>query len=137
MPLVEKLFGTYGFDVQLTILVDEDAEAAAARRHGVLPTELPTLSIWISRADLEEEYVRALGAARVWAALDASTLFTENTLNSVVPTGSNGTYTDNDVAQFCRSKKVEAAIVVAGLLDEFTARAINSVESVLTAVEVL
>lgn len=136
MPLVEKLFGPNGFDVKLTILLDEDAEVAAAKRHGVAAADLTTKSIWISRGDLEDEYVRALGAAQVWAALDASTLFSPNQLNSAAPSGAGGSYTDADVAEICRANKVEAAIVVSGILTDATARAISSVENVLTEVAV-
>lgn len=136
MPLVEKLFGTTGFDVTLSILVDEDAEAAAAKRHGVPPTDLPSKSIWISRADLEAEYVRAIGSAQVWDALRVSKLFSQNQLKLVVPSGPQKSYTDADVAQFCRSHKVEAAIVVAGVMTAASARAMKSVESVLTEVTV-
>jgi putative ATP-dependent endonuclease of OLD family len=132
MPLVEKLFGATGFDVPLGILVDEDAEAASAKRHGVTAADLFTKSIWISRKDLEAEYVRALGSGTVWGALDASTLFTANQLAVCVPSGPGGTYEEAEVAEFCRSHKVEAAVVVAGLLTDTTARAITSVEIVLS-----
>lgn len=131
IPLVEKLFGATGFDVPLGILVDEDAEVASAKRHGVAPADLPTKSIWISRKDLEAEYVRALTPEVVWTALDASSLFTANQLARCVPSGPGGTYQEAEVAEFCRSHKVEAAVVVAGLLSDVTARAITSVDDVL------
>lgn len=131
MPLVEKLFGATGFNVQLSIVVDEDAEVAAATRHGVAATDLPSKSIWISRVDLEDEYVRAIGALHVWTALDASTLFSTNQMAKCVPSGPGGTYQVAEVAAFCRKYKVEAAIVVAGILTETTARAITSIDSAL------
>ena len=131
MPLVEKLFGQAGFNVPVGILVDEDAETASAKRHGVAAADLPTKSIWISRKDLEIEYVRALGPGTVWTALDASSLFTANQLALCVPSGPGGSYEEPEVAEFCRSHKVEAAVVVAGLLTDATARAITSVESIL------
>lgn len=131
MPLVEKLFGQAGFNVPVGILVDEDAETASAKRHGVAAADLPTKSIWISRKDLEGEYVRALGPETVWTALDASSLFTANQLALCTPSGPGGSYGEAEVAEFCRSHKVEAAIVVAGLLTDATARAITSVESIL------
>ncbi|MFD2839743.1 ATP-dependent endonuclease [Populibacterium corticicola] len=131
MSLVEKLFGAAGFNVPLSILVDEDAETAAARRHGIPTADLPTRSIWISRTDLEDEYVRALGAAQVWEAFSSSTLFSARQLSKVSPSGPDGALTTQDVAAFCRNNKVEAALVVAEFLTEETARAIASVESVL------
>lgn len=132
MPLVEKLFGSRGFNVPVGILVDEDAEAASAKRHGVSAADLPSRSIWISRKDLEAEYVRALSPGAVWTALSASSLFTTNQLALCVPSGPGGTYEEAEVADFCRSHKVEAAVVVAGLLTDATARGITSVESVLS-----
>ena len=42
---------------------------------------------------------------------------------------------DADVASFCRSYKVNAALVAVSLVDEATARAIRSVEGMLAQVE--
>lgn len=131
MPSVEKLFGTTGFQVPLSQLVDEDAEASTAKRLGVAAADLPGESVWVSRTDLEDEYVRALGSSSVWAALSSSTMFSVNQLRTCTPSGPGGAYSDKDVADFCRRYKVEAAIVVAGILTEATARTINSVENIL------
>lgn len=131
MPSVEKLFGSTGFHVPLAQLVDEDAEASTAKRLGVNAVDLPSQSVWVSRIDLEEEYVRALGVPAVWAALNASTMFSLNQLNTCSASGPGGTYTDEDITSFCRRYKVEAAIVVAGILTEATARTIASVENIL------
>jgi len=132
MPAVEKLFGATGFGVPVSQLVDEDAEASTAKRLGITATDLPNHSIWVSRTDLEDEYVRAIGASSVWTALRASTMFSSNQLNNCVPTGAGDTYTDGDVSGFCRKYKVEAAIVVAGILTTETAKKISSIESLLT-----
>jgi len=131
MPSVEKLFGTTGFRVPLSQLVDEDAETSTAKRLGVAAADLPSHSVWVSRIDLEDEYVRAIGASAVWAALDASTMITSNQLRACTASGAGGAYTDADVAGFCRRYKVEAAIVIAGMLTESTARAITSIENIL------
>jgi putative ATP-dependent endonuclease of OLD family len=131
IPAVEKLFGRSGFDVPLFQLVDEDFEAATARRLGVAISVLPQQSVWVSRVDLEEEYVRAVGAPAVWSAISASSMFSRNQLSHCSPTGASGTYTVADVGTFCRSHKVEAAIVVASLLTDALARSIASVESLL------
>lgn len=131
MPSVEKLFGLTGFRVPLSQLVDEDAEADTAKRFGVDAAVLPDHSVWVSRIDLEDEYVRALGASTIWAAFGASTMFTSTQLRMWPANGPGGTYTESDVAGFCRKRKVEAAIVVAGILTEATAQAIKSIESIL------
>lgn len=131
MPSVEKLFGLTGFRVPLSQLVDEDAEASTAKRLGVKASDLPAQSVWVSRIDLEEEYVRAVGASTVWAALSASTMFSSNQLKNCTPSGAGGAFTDADVAGFCRRFKVEAAIVVASILTETMARSITSIENTL------
>lgn len=132
MPAVEKLFGTTGFGVPLSQLVDADAEASTAKRLGVATADLPQHSIWVSRADLEDEYVQAIGASAVWAALNVSSLFSANQLSHCVPSGNGGVHTDADIAAFCRKHKVEAAIVAATLLTDASARNISSIESLLT-----
>lgn len=131
MPSVEKLFGSTGFRVPLSQLVDEDAEASTAKRLGTNAADLPDHSVWVSRTDLEDEYVRAIGASTVWAALGASTMFTSNQLKTCPASGPSGAHTDADVARFCRRYKVEAAIVVAGMLTKRTAAAITSIENIL------
>lgn len=131
MPSVEKLFGGDGFRVPMSQLIDEDAEISTAKRLGINASDLPNHSIWVSRVDLEDEYVRAVGAAKVWTALGASTMFTSNQLKMWPSTGSGGIYTDSDVAGFCRKHKVEAAIVVAGALTDATAKSIVSIEKIL------
>ncbi|MGJ8720854.1 MAG: ATP-dependent nuclease [Salinibacterium amurskyense] len=131
MPSVEKLFGPTGFRVPLSQLVDEDAEASTAKRLGTNVADLPDHSVWVSRIDLEDEYVRAIGASAVWAALGASTMFTPNQLKTCTASGPSGAHTDSEVARFCRRYKVEAAIVVAGILTKRTAAAITSIENIL------
>jgi putative ATP-dependent endonuclease of OLD family len=131
MPSVEKLFGNSGFRVPLSQLVDEDAEADTAKRLGVDAADLPNHSVWVSRIDLEDEYVRAIGASTIWTALGASTMFTSNQLKAHTASGPGGTHTDSDVATFCRKRKVEAAIVVAGIMTETTAQLITSIENIL------
>lgn len=134
LPSVEKLFGSRGFDVPLSQLIDEDAEAETAIRKGLSSTDLQSHSIWVSRTDLEEEYVRAVGAANVWAALTASSMFSSNQLANCTPTGKGSTYTIEDVAIFCRKHKVEAAIVIAEVLTKPSASSIASIDGLLAEV---
>jgi putative ATP-dependent endonuclease of OLD family len=107
MKSVIKLFGTNGFDIPLALLIDLDAKTDTAKVLAVHEDDLEQSSVWISDPDLEAEYVAALGADRVWAALSASHLFNQNELKS--------------------------AMVVATLLDETAARKISSIEKLLTA----
>lgn len=136
MGAVEKLFGPTGFKIPISMLIDEDAEGATASKLGVPTVDLNRHSVWVSRADLEDEYVNALGAAVVWPALQASSLFNTNELANCQPTGPGSTYLDRDVAAFCRRKKskVKAAMVVAPLLDPVTASRIASIDGLLNEI---
>ena len=135
MGAINTLFGSDGFNVPLSMLIDADAETDTATKLGVLPADLNSNCVWVSRADLEDEYVAAIGAASLQAALAASTLFKPNQLRRLTATGPGGTFTDADLASFCRLYKVNAALVAVSLLDEATARAIASIDGMLTQVE--
>ncbi|GAA4698205.1 hypothetical protein GCM10025781_15350 [Kocuria gwangalliensis] len=135
MGAINTLFGPNGFDVPLSMLIDADAEADTATKLGVQPADLNDNFVWVSRADLEDEYVAAIGAASLQAALTASTLFKPNQLRRLMATGPGGTFTRADVASFCRLYKVNAALVAVSVLDESAARAISSIDGMLTQVE--
>lgn len=136
MGAVEKLFGPMGFRIPISMLVDADAEAATANKIGVDVTDLNQHSVWVSRSDLEDEYVAALGASRVWTALQGSSLFNNNELKNCQPTGPEGAYLESDVAAFCRRKKskVKAAMVVSPLLDIVSAPKVTSVNDLLNEI---
>ena len=135
MGPINTLFGPNGFNVPISMLIDADAEAGTAKKLGVQPADLNSNFVWVSRADLEDEYVAAIGAARLQAALSASTLFKPNQLQKLTATGVGATFTDADVASFCRSHKVNAALVAVSLLDEAGARSIASIEGMLAQAE--
>jgi putative ATP-dependent endonuclease of OLD family len=134
MGAIWQLFGPDGFHVPMSLLIDRDAVADTARKLGVAEADLNTRSVWISDRDLEEEYTTAIGADTLWQAINASGLFSKNELANCQGTGPSGARTSDDVASFCRFKstyKARAAMVVAGLLDEATARKIKSVDGLL------
>ena len=138
MGAIVKLFGSTGFDVPMSMLIDKDATAATAGKLGVLEADLEQHGVKVSDPDLEGEYVDALGADVVWAAIAASTLFSNNERANCATSGAGGTRTAEDVADFCRRKKngykVRAAMVVAPLLTDVTARQVASVERLLTEI---
>lgn len=136
MGAVEKLFGLAGFNIPISMLIDADAAAATASKLGIPVCDLPNHSVWVSGADLEDEYVKALGAAVVWAGLQASSLFNASELANCQPTGTGGAFLNADVATFCRRKrsKVKAAMVVAPLLDAATASLVTSIDLLLTEI---
>lgn len=141
MGAIIKLFGKSGFDIPMSMLIDADATKDTATKLGVTEAELSKHSVWVSTPDLEGEYVAALGAEAVWAALEASPLFSSNERASCALSGPGGTRTAEDVADFCRRKnknyKVRAAMVVAPLLDETTASSIVSIETLLNAITLI
>lgn len=135
MGAISTLFGPNGFDVPLSMLIDADAEIETAAKLGVEPADLNANFVWVSRADLEDEYVTAIGASQLQVALASSTLFKPNQLRGLKATGPGGAFTEADVANFCRSYKVNAALVAVSLLDEPAARAIASIEGLLNQIE--
>lgn len=135
MGAINTLFGADGFNVPISMLIDEDAETKVSKKLGVDPADFNANRVWVSRIDLEDEYVRAIGADNMHAALATSSLYTQNQLKLLVPTGPGGAFTDEDVATFCRKEKVIAAMIVASLLDEAAVRSIASVEGMLAQIE--
>lgn len=138
MGAILKLFGTDGFNIPLSLLIDRDAAAATAEKLGVDQADLPAHHVWVSEPDLEAEYVSALGAEAVWAAIDASSLFSGNERRNCEQSGPGGSRTAEDVAAFCRRKgkgyKVRAAMVVGPMLTEANASSISSVNNLLNHV---
>ncbi|TQK69909.1 ATP-dependent endonuclease [Nocardioides sp. SLBN-35] len=140
MGPVIKIFGPSGFDIPMSLLIDADAKGYTASKLGVAVADLHLRSTWVSDPDLEAECVAALGAGTVWTAIEHSTLFTDNERANCTATGAGGTRTADDVAAFCRSTskhKVRAALVVAPLVGEAEARAIASIEKLLTEIELI
>ena len=85
-----KLFGTGGFNIPMSILIDKDAEVSTANTLGINVADLNAHSVWVSDPDLEAEYVAALGAADVWSALQTSGLFSANQLATCATNGAGG-----------------------------------------------
>lgn len=134
MGSLDKLFGENGFNVPISILIDADAENTVAKQLGVPSSELSHRSVWVSRNDLEDEYVRALGADTVWEALQSSGRFSRNELRNCASSGVGGKHTEDDVSAFCRRKatyKVNAALSCLPLFTEKNASQVSSIESLL------
>ncbi|MBP5802727.1 AAA family ATPase [Microbacterium maritypicum] len=133
---IAKLFGATGFKLSVSRLIDLDAEKTIASALGIAASDLRANSVFVSQRDLEDEYVRALGGPNVHAALLSGGHFSTNEMANCVPTGAGGTYTDNDVATFCRvnKRKVRAALSVLPILTKANASAITSVDELLTEI---
>lgn len=136
---VLALFGANGFNVPMTILIDEDARAATAAKFGVAEADLDSVNVFVCSRDLEDEYTNALGANRTWTAVSASGLFNANELANC-PAPSDGTdRSAADVAAFCRRDKykVRASIAVAAAMTAAEAAALPTVGDVLTRLATL
>lgn len=128
-----KLFGSDGFQIPMSILIDRDAATTTSTTLGINVADLNAHSVWVSDPDLEAEYVAALGETQVWAALNSSGLFSPNQLATCATTGAGGTPASADLEEFCRKKKykVFAAMSVLPLLSVTNASAISSVSYLL------
>ena len=138
MKVVWKLFGENGFNVPLSLLIDQDAVDRTANNIGVAQRNFSEHSIWISERDLEEEYVKALDESLLWTTMQHNGAFSRNELKNVKCSGENGAPTKDDIAVFLRSKskyKTQGAIVVASLLDMPSASRIKSIMDLLNDIE--
>ena len=136
MDAIVKLFSTDGFQVPLSLLIDEDARTETAVSLGVLPADVEQHGVFVSAADLEAEYVAALGATDAWSAIWNSGHFSPNILNNCGRSGPGDTPTEADLRDFCgRPKyKVKAAMAIAAAMDATSAAKIKSVEALLTEI---
>ncbi|MCU1699426.1 MAG: hypothetical protein JWR34_5489 [Mycobacterium sp.] len=136
MRPIYTLFGPNGFDIPMSRLIDVDAAEETAEDLGVDKADLQSRSVWVSEADLEDEYVAAISPDRMWNALSISSLFSPNELSNAGASTRTSTATGEDVAAFCRAKryKVRAAIVASSILDEAASRAITSIDNLLNEV---
>jgi putative ATP-dependent endonuclease of OLD family len=101
-----KVFGSAGFDIPMSILIDKDAEGTTATTLGINVTDLNANSVWVSDPDLEAEYVAALGATQVWSALQASGLLSANQLATCATNGAGGVPNGADLQEFCGSSQL-------------------------------
>lgn len=133
------LFGNSGFQVPLTVLIDEDARDATAQTMGIPPWDLESgapYPVFVSAKDLEDEYVRALTPAAVSAALQASDLWRHGQLQPLRDAGAGPEHAV--VSAFCRNKrnKVLASIAVADMLSTTSAPGIDSIRRLIESLHV-
>lgn len=133
---IAKLFGPSGFDLKISRLIDLDAQATTEAATGIAVAAFSSSSVWVSNVDLEAEYVQALGASDVLAALQRSGQFSRNELQNCAPSGAGGTYTEADVSAFCRRSKykIRAALAILPILTRENAGRITSIDGLLAEV---
>lgn len=137
MGVIWKLFGKDGFKVPISLLIDQDAVDKTENSTGVKECDFSKNSIWISKKDLEEEYVNAFDTRRLWEAMKRGDSFSKNEIVNVKCNGGDDTPTEDDIADFLRRKKYKArgAIMAVTLLDETTASRIKSIMDLLNDIE--
>lgn len=133
MPHVMEIFGDNGFGMQVSILIDEDAEEKMAEALGVAAKDLTSKSVFVSRVDLEDEYVSAIGVDELWKALGKSSLLTSNMLKTCNTESGSSVPNEAELAAFCRQKKnkIACAVVACELLNSSSAARVTSVVEVL------
>ena len=134
MQHVLDIFGENGFGLKVNILIDEDDGRnleKLANRLEVTVDNLAEKSVFVSRKDLEDEYVSAIGADRLWSAMSDSSLFTRNMLSNCKIASGASVPNEQDLAEYCRSNKIISAVVACGTFDKETAEKVSSVAEVL------
>ena len=138
MRVVESIFGGGGFNIPLFELVDEDNREDIAARVGADPTDLADLAahhVFISCNDLEDEYVRAIGAKELWEKIKALKTFSKTAMRQC-RRGPDGSPSEADLAEFIRvrtSRKIPSALVAASLINAENAPEVQSVTRLLKA----
>ena len=141
MRVVESIFGSGGFNIPLFELVDNDNRDDIARRVGADSADIADLAahhVFVSCYDLEDEYVRAIGAKRLWEKIRAMKIFSRTEMRQCKK-DPDGNPTDRNLAQFIRektSRKIPAALLAASLIDANNAPKVLSVARLLEALTI-
>ncbi|MBM6622128.1 ATP-dependent endonuclease [Arthrobacter sp. JSM 101049] len=136
---IRALFGPSGFEIPTRVLIDRDAVSKAAPEFGVAAEALEddgaleAKGVFVSQCDLEDEYVAAVGAERMWQVIEGSSLFSNNERALCVATDQDQQRSNADIAAFCRHKKrkIRSAIMVVDILTVEEASKIASVVRLL------
>lgn len=133
MPYIRHIFGEEGFGVPVTLLIDEDAVHTVSDKLNIASKNFGLNDIYVSYRDLEDEYVSAIGAAKLWSNLQDSSLFTPGELNNCIPSDRADTPNEKELADFCRKKryKTSCAVVACSSLDKNSSKNVDSVMKVL------
>lgn len=135
---VFPLLGPDGFGPTLLGLVDDKESGSWVNAFGGKRKTVVDKKVFISAADLEDEYSRALGGpATAQALIDGKLCRKEGILQST-GVATLDEVTPEAAAQFCRDKgKIDAATCIADVLTDETAENIGSVSRLLHALEEL
>ncbi|WP_437773482.1 ATP-dependent nuclease [Arthrobacter sp. KNU40] len=142
-PTVYKLLGPQGFGVRVLGLVDEAESPRWVGAVGGRPRDVIGRDIFISKADLEEEYCRALGAPNVARKLITAKVAQEAGILSSCSVSALTEVEVGALAKYCRSssksanRKVPSALAISKSLTAEEASKLESVDALLTQLESL
>jgi putative ATP-dependent endonuclease of OLD family len=130
-PFAYDVFGPGGFDLRLTGLVDEDARAIWASAVGVDPADLEAAGYVVCDPDLEGVYIDTLGVGTVIAMLLASPQMNEASMLASCKVAAISDITRDLLWEYCKRRKVQAALAVAAALDTAQASSLAPLVAVL------
>lgn len=125
-PTAFELFGPAGFGLKVLGACDSDAITSWARTVGCPPTELPALGFFESSPDLEGEYVRAFGTARMASVLAGSPAIGASSLTQSCGVRSIDEITEEALLKYCRRHKVLCSLAMAAAMTSADVAAIGS-----------
>lgn len=135
---VFPLLGPDGFGPTLFGLVDEKESASWVGAFGGKRRDVVDKKVFISDADLEDEYTCALGGAAAAKVLVDGGFCREEWLLQSAGVQAIGEISPDAVAKYCRDKgKVDAATCIAEALTAETAKGIGSVARLVGALDEL
>ncbi len=140
---VHQLLGPKGFDIEVLGLVDEAEKGPWLGAVGGRERDVLNRVVFVSRADLEDEYCQGLGAQKVVGRLVAAGVVRdEATLLAACGSANMAELSSEQLADFCRKKakstnrgKVPSAIAVTKGLTLAEAASITSIDALLTELE--
>lgn len=140
---VYKLLGPHGFNVHVLGLVDEAESPRWVGAVGGKPKNVVGTTVFISKADLEDEYCRSLGVDRVADMLITAHVTDQSAILSSCAAVSIPDVNASALAKFCRSstrsgsRKVPSALAVSKFITADEALKLESVAALLTRLETL
>jgi putative ATP-dependent endonuclease of OLD family len=133
-PFAYDVFGPGGFDLKLTGLVDEDARELWADAVGVAPVALEGAGYVVCDPDLEGVYIDTLGVGTVIAMLLASPQMNEASMLASCKVTAIGDITRDLLWEYCKRRKVYAALAVAASIGAAQAASLDPIVAVLAVV---
>lgn len=134
---VYRLLGPDGFGTTILGLVDDAESARWVGAVGGKPKNVVDHVVFVSKADLEEEYCRGLGTAEVAKRLIASSVAPQNGILSSCGKTELDAIEVKDLAKFCRTsnksinRKVPSALAVAKGMTGAEAETLTSINNLL------